>query len=341
MSVLPSPAKPPFDAVLVVSFGGPQGVDDIRPFLANVLRGRRVAPARVEEVARHYELFGGVSPITELTLRQAAGLAERLKKYGPDLPVYVGMRNWSPYLADTLAAMSRAGVRRAIGFITAAHRTYSSCGQYKENVADARRAITAQGLADVDVRFVSDWFAHDGFVHTNATHIADALARLPRELRASARVIFTAHSVPTPMAEKSVYRENLLESARQVMQRLRRDDWALVYQSRSGRPEDPWLEPDICEYLRAERAKGLRAAVISPIGFVCDHVEVLYDLDHEAAGVCDTIGLTMRRARAVNDAPLFLDLMADVVRATYARHAEHRRLPIVPANALPTGRPGA
>lgn len=320
-----------FDAVLVVSFGGPQGMDDIRPFLANVLRGRRVSPERVEEVAHHYELFGGVSPITAITNAQAAGLAERLRRHGPDLPVYVGMRNWHPLLPDTLAQMSRDGVRRAIGFITAAHKSYSSCGQYKANVADARRELRAQGLADVDVRFVDDWYAREGFVMANAVRVADALRALPEGLRAGARVVFTAHSIPLGMAEGSRYRENLAETARMVMERLGRKDYALVYQSRSGRPEDPWLEPDVNDYLRAAAAEGVRAVVLSPIGFVCDHVEVLYDLDREAAETCREAGITMTRARAVNDDPRFLDLMADVVREVYARDAEHRRLPIVPA----------
>lgn len=319
----------PFDAVLVVSFGGPQGMDEIRPFLDNVLRGRRVSPERLAEVAHHYELFGGVSPITALTLAQAEGLASRLAAYGPALPVYVGMRNWRPLLADTLAEMSRAGVRRAIGFITAGHKSYSSCGQYKVNVADARRELAQRGLPDVEVSFVGDWFAHEGLVLANAQRVAAALARLPSEERAGARVVFTAHSIPEAMARESRYVANLAETARLVMERLGRSDHALVFQSRSGRPEDPWLGPDVNDYLRAERAKGLTAAVVSPVGFVCDHVEVLYDLDHELRATCDAIGLTMERAGAVNDAPAFIDLMADVVRSHYAAHAAHRRLPVV------------
>ena len=329
----------PFDAVLVVSFGGPQGMDDIRPFLANVLRGRRVSPERVEEVAHHYEHFRGVSPITELTLQQARGLAERLRRFGPELPVYVGMRNWRPYLADTLAEMSAAGVRRAVGFVTAAQKTYSSCGQYKHNVADARAELARRGLADVQVTFVPDWHVHEGFVAANAAHVAAALRGLPEALRAEATVVFTAHSVPTSMAAESVYREHFEASARAVMRLLRLPNaWALAYQSRSGRPEDPWLGPDVNDLLRADRA-DLKAVVLCPIGFVCDHVEVLWDLDREALDTCRALGLPAVRARAVNDDPAFLDLMSDVVRATYARHAEHRRLPIVPA--APTGAAGA
>ncbi len=324
----------PFDAVLIVSFGGPQGMDDIRPFLANVLRGRRVAPERVERVAHHYELFGGVSPLTELTLHQAEGLRARLQTSGPEIPVYVGMRNWKPYLADTLARMADSGVRRAIGFIAAAHRGYSSCTQYRENVRDAQAAAVAQGHARVEVAYVGDWYLHPGFVQANADHVARALGRLTDDVRDRARLVFTAHSVPLAMAQASRYREQIAESAAGVAAALGRTDWAVVYQSRSGRPEDPWLEPDVCDYLRTERARGLEAAVLCPIGFVCDHVEVLYDLDHEAAAVCREIGLPMARAHAVNDAPAFLDAMADTVRATWEHHRVHRVLPIVGSIAL-------
>lgn len=319
----------PFDAVLLIAFGGPQGRDDIRPFLANVLRGRRVAPERVEEVVHHYELFGGVSPITELTLRQAAGLRARLAEEGLPLGVYSGMRNWHPYLKDTLERMAADGVRRAIGFVLAAHRSYSSCTQYRENVRDAQAALAAAGVRPPDVTFVDDWHAHAGYVETCARHIEDAIDRLPATARARARLVFTAHSIPLEMAERYPYREQLLESARLVAARVARDDWALVYQSRSGRAEDPWLGPDICDYLRAARARGLEAAVVSPIGFVSDHIEVLYDLDREAAEVGRAIGLPIVRAAAANDDPVFLDMMADVVGTIWARYAGGRPLPLV------------
>ena len=326
----PLPTAAPFDAVLVISFGGPQGRDDIRPFLANVLRGRRVPPARIEEVAHHYELFDGVSPITELTLRQADGLRQRLAREGPALPVYVGMRNWHPYLADTLRDMAGAGVRRAVGLILAPHRSYSSCEQYRHNVAAARRAIRAEGRPDVTVTYVGDWHTHDGFIGACASRIAAARQALPPRARDRARVLFTAHSIPMRMAAGSRYELQLQESARHVAARLDLADWALVFQSRSGRPEDPWLEPDICDYLRAEAPRGLEAVVICPIGFVADHVEVLYDLDHEAAAVCGGLGVAMRRAAAVNDDPQFLGLLADMVRATVDRYRGGRPLPICP-----------
>ena len=317
-----------FDAVLIISFGGPQGLDDIRPFLTNVLRGRRTTPERVEEVAHHYELFGGVSPITAITRRQADGLAARLAAAGQALPVYVGMRNWHPFLADTFREMHAAGVRRAIGFIAAAQHSYSSCEQYRENVAAARSALRGSG-ADIDVTYVETWFDHPLFIRANAAHVREALQRLPADAQRGARLVCTAHSIPLPMAERSRYRAQLEATARLVAREADIPDWALVFQSRSGRPQDPWLEPDVCDYLRAERAKGLKAAVVSPIGFVCDHIEVLYDLDTEAAQVCREIGLPLARAEAVNDDPLFLDMMTDVVLKTVRRYERGRPLPIV------------
>jgi protoporphyrin/coproporphyrin ferrochelatase len=325
----------PFDAVLVVSFGGPQGPADIRPFLANVLRGRRVAPQRVEEVAHHYELFDGVSPITEITQRQARGLQERLAAAGHPLPVYVGMRNWHPFLADTLRQMHDDGVRRAIGFIAAAQHSYSSCQQYRENVAAARAELQNGGIGDVDVTYVGSWSDHPLFVAANAGHVRAAVERLPESVRADARLVCTAHSIPMPMAKRSRYREQLADGARLVAQAAGTAEWALVYQSRSGRPEDPWLEPDVCEYLRREHERGLRAAVLCPIGFVCDHIEVLYDLDREAADLCRAIGLPMARAESVNDDPLFLDMMADVVLTTIRRYQTGRPLPLVPGEPVP------
>jgi ferrochelatase len=330
-----------FDAVLLVSFGGPQGLADIRPFLENVLRGRRVRPERVEEVAHHYELFGGVSPITERTLAQAAGLRARLAASAHPLPVYVGMRNWHPYLADTLEQMHDAGVRRAIGFITSAFHSYSGCQQYRENVVAARAELRARRPgADIEITYVGSWFDHPGFIAANAAHVETALAALPDGLSSRARIVFTAHSIPVAMAERSRYREQLSAASAAVAGRVGRE-WALVYQSRSGRPDDPWLEPDVLDYLRAERAQGLEAAVICPIGFLCDHMEVIYDLDQEAAEVCRRVGLRMVRAESVNADPVFLDAMADIVMQTMRRYVG-RPLPLVasPVRA-PTDQHGA
>ena len=322
--------------MLLIAFGGPLGPADVRPFLANVLRGRRVAPERVEEVAHHYERFGGVSPLTALTRAQAAGLAERLRDRGAALPVYVGMRNWHPFLADTLAEMSAAGVRRAIGFIAAAHRSYSGCLQYRENVRDARTALTERGLPDVDVAYVGDWHTHPQFIAASADEAARAVETLPAEVRERATLVFTAHSIPASMAARYPYQQQFEATAGLIADAVRsRCGLALphtaVYQSRSGRPEDPWLGPDVCDFLRQGKADGgLEAVVIVPAGFICDHIEVLYDLDTEAAEVCRAIDLPMVRARAVNDHPLFLDMMADVVMTMRDRYAGARPLTIAP-----------
>jgi ferrochelatase len=325
----------PFDAVLLIAFGGPQGRDDVRPFLANVLRGRRVSPDRVEEVAHHYELFDGVSPITGLTLRQARAIEETLAGSGSRLPVYVGMRNWRPFLRDTLARMSSDGVRRAVGVIASAHRSYSGCLQYRENLLDARSALRDAGQADVEIVYVNDWHLSRGFVEANADHIQTALEALPQAVRWEAELVFTAHSIPVPMAQRYPYERQLQEScaavADEVSRRLSGDQdppWRLVYQSRSGRPEDPWLGPDICDYLRGAAGR-LRAVVLCPIGFICDHIEVLYDLDVEAAGLARKLGLPLARASAANTHPRFIDALSDAVTATIRRYASGRPLAVV------------
>jgi ferrochelatase len=318
----------PFDAVLLVAFGGPLGPADVRPFLANVLRGRRVSPERIDEVAYHYDLFGGVSPITELTRRQAEALESRLAREGPPLPVYVGMRNWHPFLADALAEMARAGVGRAIGFIAAPHRSYSSCLQYRENVRDARAAVRSACGRQIEIVYAGDWHTHDRFIETMARHAEIAIGTLPPALRPAARIVFTAHSIPVAMAEAYPYREQLVASCRLVADRLRRGDWALAYQSRSGRPQDPWLEPDVRDSLRAARSEGIPAVVLCPIGFVSDHVEVLYDLDREASAVGREIGLSMARAETANDDPVFIEMMANVVRRTWRQYEGGRPIQI-------------
>ena len=322
----------PFDAVLLISFGGPLRRADIRPFLQNVLRGRRVPPARLEAVVQHYELFDGVSPLTAITRRQAEGLRARLAATGPKLPVFVGMRNWHPFLDDTLEKMAAAGIERALGIVLAAHHSYSSCGQYRQNVAQARQELRARAAADVEVLFAPGWHTHRGFVEANARRIDAARRQLPDAVRQAARIVFTAHSIPTAMAAACRYETDLRETAERVAARLETDDWVLAYQSRSGRPEDPWLEPDVCEYLRTAHDRGLRAAVIAPIGFVADHIEVLYDLDTEAAEVCRDLGLPMRRAAAVNDHPAFIDTLADVTQRACEQARCRRPLPIVPAS---------
>lgn len=324
----------PFDAVLLIAFGGPAGPADVRPFLENVVRGRRVTASRLDEVGSHYARFGGVSPITELTRAQAAGLAAGLRAAARPLPVYVGMRNWHPFLADTLAQMARDGVRSAVAFIAAPHRSYSSCTQYRENVRDARAELRRAGLPDVVVSYVEDWHAHSDYVAACADQARVAIAALPGPLQPAARLVFTAHSIPLTQAERYPYRTQFEETARLVRDAVEQTDrihrsWVCVYQSRSGRPEDPWLGPDVSQYLVDAHAGGLEAAVLCPIGFVCDHIEILYDLDVEAAAACRAIGLSMTRAAAVNDHPRFLNMMADVVLRAWRRYERGVPLQIV------------
>ena len=319
----------PFDAVLVIAFGGPQGPADVRPFLENVVRGRRVPPARLDEVAAHYARFNGVSPITDVTTRQARGIEDRLRTADVPLPVFVGMRNWHPYLAETLTDMASRGIRRAIGLVMAPHRSFSSCTQYRQNVRDAQHEVASMGVPAAHVTYVGDWHAHPKFIEATRQHLMSALARLDVGVRTDARVVFTAHSLPESMTGALVYRAQVTESARLVAAAAGVSDWTVAFQSRSGRPEDPWLGPDVCECLRAA-AGTVPAVAVLPIGFVADHIEVLYDLDCEAAAVCREQALPMVRAETVNLHPLFLDMAAEMIADVSARYRTGRPLPILP-----------
>jgi len=300
-----------YDAVLLIAFGGPTAMDEVRPFLANVLRGRPVPPERVELVVHHYELIGGRSPLNELTFRQARGLHAELRVHGPALPVYVGMRNWTPYLHETLERMTADGVRRAIGVILSAQQNDAGWGRYMRDVADARAQV---GAAAPEIDYVDEWHAHPLFIEAMSTNVTAALARIPAERRAAARVVFTAHSIPMTMASASPYVAQVTEGAQLIAALVGHTNWSIAYQSRSGSPREPWLEPEICEVVRALARDGGRDVVVAPIGFVCDHVEVLYDLDIEAQQVADEAGINFVRASTVNDHPAFIRMLADVVR---------------------------
>ncbi|MBA2566033.1 MAG: ferrochelatase, partial [Gemmatimonadetes bacterium] len=282
-----------YDAVLVVSFGGPEGPDDVMPFLENVLRGRNVTPARMREVARHYELFGGISPINEQNRALVAALGSELERHGLDLAVYWGNRNWHPLLADTLRAMVRDGVRRVIAFFTSAYSSYSGCRQYREDLA---RAQASAGGRAPHIDKLRVFYNHPGFINPSVRSLRAALGRVPAERRGTARVAFTAHSIPLAMAGQSAYARQLEEASRLVAGALGLADWRLVWQSRSGPARQPWLEPDILEHCRALRQAGAEDVVVAPIGFLSDHMEVIYDLDTEARALCEEIGLGWARA---------------------------------------------
>lgn len=283
------------DAVLLIAFGGPTRPDEIRPFLENVTRGRRIPPERLESVAHHYELLGGKSPMNELTFRQADGLRRLLGA----TPVYVGMRNWSPYIADAMQQMTADGVRDVVAVILSPHATEASRERYMTSVDEAR------GPGSPAVRYVPTWHTHPLFIATWQESIAATG-------RPDAQLVFTAHSIPVAAAQASPYVREIEETAALVAGDR---PWRLAWQSRSGSPRDPWLEPDVNDVLRELAAAGTREVLLAPIGFVCDHVEVLYDLDVEARATADQLGVRLARAATCNDQPRFVEMLADVVRS--------------------------
>jgi ferrochelatase len=299
------------DAVMLIAFGGPTAEPEIRPFLDNVTRGRRIPAERLEEVAHHYaRMPGGRSPLNDLTLAQARALSEALAHAGTPLAVHVGMRNWHPYLHETLARLAKSGVRRCLGVIMSSLRCEASWDRYQADVAEAR----ARTPGAPEVVFAPPWSTHGGFLDAVADRARQALAAVPEDARAWTPLVFTAHSIPLPMAEAAPYVSEFAVASRAVAERMGHPRWSLAYQSRSGRPEDRWLEPDVNDVLASLAGDGERHAVVVPVGFVCDHVEVLYDLDVEAASRARERGLTVHRAEAVNVHPAFIAALADVVR---------------------------
>ena len=297
-----------YDAILILSFGGPEKPDDVIPFLENVLRGRNVPRERMLEVAEHYYHFGGKSPINDQNRALVAGLEAELAQNGPLLPVYWGNRNWHPYLADTLSQMQAAGVRRALAFVTSVFSSYSGCRQYLEDIQRSR-AEAGEGAPEVDK--LRSFYNHPLFTEAELDRVRAALDQIPADERASTRLIFTAHSVPVAMAESSDYQKQLNESCRLVAERAGVNGWQLVYQSRSGPPAQPWLEPDIGDVLRGlEPGSPL---VVVPIGFISDHMEVLFDLDTEARAIADERGLHMVRAATVGVHPKFLSMIRELI----------------------------
>src|SRR5215207_10176999 len=300
-----------YDAVLLIAFGGPEKMDDVRPFLANVLKGRPVPPQRLEEVVRHYELLNGHSPLNEITFRQATALQTLLDREGPRMPVYVGMRNWHPYFHETLEKMRQDGVKRALGFILSAQQSEAGWDRYQENIMAVREQI---GPSAPVIAYMPEWHNHPLFIAAEVELVQHALVQLSSAQRAVAPLLFTAHSVPVAMPGTPRYVEQITEGARLVAETIGCARWSVVYQSRSGDPRTPWLEPDIGAVLPRLAADGVRDVVVVPIGFVCDHIEVLYDLDTEAKRIAIAHNVNMVRAGTVNDHPTFLRMMAAVVR---------------------------
>jgi ferrochelatase len=297
-------------AVLLIAFGGPTSPDEIRPFLDRVLKGIPIPPERIEEVVHHYEAVGGRSPINEITLRQAQALRDLLKKKGLPISVYVGMRNASPFFTETLKRMAEEGVRRALGFILSPQQTEASWERYQKNVADTQAQL---GGAAPGVDYCPGWHAHPLFIRTLAEQIQFGLNNIAADKRPTTPLIFTAHSLPIAMADQSPYVAQVEKTAQLVAEELGHSRWSVAYQSRSGRPSDPWLEPDIGQAIRSLAAEGASEIVVAPIGFVCDHVEVLYDLDIEARKIAQDLGVCFIRTSCPNDHPTFIQMIADII----------------------------
>jgi len=297
----------PYQAILLIAFGGPTCPEEIRPFLARVTQGIPIPAARLEEVAHHYEAVGGKSPLNEITLRQAKALKNVLNDR---VPIYVGMRNASPFFTEALKQMADDGIKRALGFILSSHRTEASWERYQENIADARAAL---GNPAPQVDYCEGWHDDPLFIQTWTELIEAAMHEIEPDQRAATPLILTAHSLPTAMAARSPYVQQLEVSARLIAAKLNHRRWSLAYQSRSGNPSDPWLEPDIQQTIREVAANGHQHIVVAPIGFVCDHVEVLYDLDIEAKQVAADLRMNLIRAGCPNDHPTFIRMMADVI----------------------------
>lgn len=299
-----------YDAILLVSFGGPERLSDVIPFLENVLKGRNVPRERMLEVAKHYELFGGVSPINEENRKLIAALKDELKANGPDLPVYFGNRNWHPMLADTIKTMRDEGVQNPLAFVTSAYSSYSSCRQYLEDIERARASV---GAGAPRIEKLRAFYNHPGFIEANVANVRSAWERIPEDRRADAQLVFTAHSIPDTMARNCDYESQLIETGRLISAGLSIRNWQLVFQSRSGSPNQPWLGPDVCDCLRELSKRGTVDAVVAPIGFICDHMEVIYDLDLEARQLCEQIGLNMQRAATVGTQPAFVRMIRELI----------------------------
>jgi len=312
------------DAILVVSFGGPESTEEVIPFLENVLRGRNVPKERMLAVAEHYYHFGGKSPINQQTRELIAALEAELGRKGPKLPVYWGNRNWHPFLTDTVRNMKQEGIQQALAFVTSAYSSYSGCRQYREDIARAQNEV-GPGAPEIDK--LRAFFNHPGFIEATVERVQEALQSIPAGARQNVEVVYLAHSIPVSMANTSDYVRQLEEVRRLVSGRLGVTNDVLVYQSRSGTPGQPWLEPDILDHLRGVKTNSLASAVVlAPIGFISDHMEVVYDLDIEARQLCDSLALPMARAKTVGVHPKFIGMIRALILERIDPGSERRAL---------------
>ncbi len=323
-----------YDAILVVSFGGPESKEEVIPFLENVLRGRNIPRERMLTVAEHYYHFEGKSPINEQTRELIAALQAELERNGPKLPVYWGNRNWHPLLPETLQKMKQDGIQRALAFVTSAYSSYSGCRQYREDIARARSEVGLSqcGPGAPEVEKLRAFFNHPAFIEATVERVRDALHEIPENAQERVQIVYTAHSIPVSMANSCDYVQQLEEVRRLVSGALGHQNDAqkndvLVYQSRSGAPGQPWLEPDILDYLRRVKAGNLASAVVlAPISFLSDHMEVLYDLDVEARQLCDSLALPMARAKTVGVHPKFIGMIRELILERMNPGSERRAL---------------
>jgi protoporphyrin/coproporphyrin ferrochelatase len=312
-----------YDALLVLSFGGPEGTDDVMPFLENVTRGRGIPRERLAEVAEHYAHFGGVSPINTQNRALIAALQRELIEHGIDLPIYFGNRNWHPLLQDTIEAMRAEGVRNSLLFVTSAYSSYSSCRQYREDVARALDALGEQNMRFDKIRV---FYNHPGFVEPMARRVRDALESLPRDRRDAAEVVFTAHSIPVSMAKGCAYERQLREVSLLVAGIAGASNYRLAWQSRSGPPHVPWLGPDVLDELDGLRAAGVEDVIVVPIGFISDHLEVLFDLDVEAQNRAGELGMHMIRVPTVGTDPAFVAMIRELIEERLRENPARRFL---------------
>lgn len=302
--------KDNYDAILFVSFGAPEQPADVMPFLRNVVRGRNVPDERLAEVAENYQMFGGKSPLNEQNKALIAAVENSLRAANVNLPIFWGNRNWHPFLTETINQMKQTGVRRALAFVTSAFSSYSGCRQYRE---DIERAKQEAGAEEICIEKIRVFYNHPAFIKVNAENLIRALEQIPIERRAHAAIVFTAHSLPASMARGCDYEAQLLETCRLVAEKAGRREWQLVYQSRSGAPHIPWLEPDVNQYLRDLRSGGATDAVVQAIGFLSDHQEVIYDLDTQAQETSKEIGLNLVRAATPGTHPIFVEMVRDLI----------------------------
>ena len=320
-----------YDAILIVSFGGPESKEEVIPFLENVLRGRNIPRERMLVVAEHYYHFEGKSPINQQTRELIAALGAESERSGPKLPIYWGNRNWHPLLAETLQKMKQDGIRHALAFVTSAYSSYSGCRQYREDIARAQAEV-GPGAPEVDK--LRPFFNHPAFIVATVERVREALQAVPLNSREHVQIVYLAHSIPVSMADTSDYVKQLEEVRRLVSDELGHRNDVLVYQSRSGAPGQPWLGPDILEYLRQVKAENQASAVVlAPISFISDHMEVMYDLDVEARQLCDALALPMTRAKTVGVHPKFVAMIRELILERMNPGAERRAVGILEARA--------